>query len=128
MEKSQENNKESPRQTPLAQIALNDYLHLGMHRSTRQLHEKYLAEALDANSGEGGKQKLKSPVPTMSLSTLENWRHKHKWVERAAEWDAEQLAEQEAQWQERRSEIREDEWTTGDKLRDIAKQILAKQS
>ncbi|MGD9099372.1 MAG: hypothetical protein PVF45_02750 [Anaerolineae bacterium] len=101
----------APGETRKANDALRDYWLMGSGRSLRKLHQTYTKHA----PGE---------PPTRHLRTLKGWSAKYQWqarIDRAKELDD---AANQAQWAQRRREVRESDWKDGDKLRDKAGELL----
>lgn len=102
-----------PGETMLAFQAFSEYLRLGATRS---------APEVAANLGKG-------------LLALRKWQERHGWVERATQWDAflveqEQAAavlftkERALTWAKRQEELREAEWEVSQKLLEKARELL----
>lgn len=94
-------------ETTKANSALRDYALMGAGRSLRKLHERY--QSVSESSSE--------EPPTQRLPTILNWSTRWDWQARIAEWDAIQFEREKAKWEERRLELREQDWRDGQELR-----------
>jgi hypothetical protein len=63
-------------------------------------------------------------VPTTSFATLADWSSKYDWQNRVMQWEMLQRLEEEEEWKERRKQVREDDWTHAQKLRELAERII----
>ena len=100
-----------PGESLRANQALRDYTLMGAGRSIRKLQARY--------KNHGGS------VPTRGLKTLLVWSSQHHWQARVAEWERLQARAEEAEWIDRRRQVREDEWKLGSDLLGLARSILA---
>jgi hypothetical protein len=96
-----------------AKEAFLDYCMLGSTRNLLKLASFYKE-----------KSKTGQPVPTKSHMLLKTWSAKFDWTKRVEKWDDEQLAEKERKWKDRQDQLREQNWEMGNKLRDLANQML----
>lgn len=93
-----------------ANQALRDYAMMGSGRSLRKLIERY-------------KRDTNNP-PTVYFNTMGTWSNKYDWVARVDAWTAIQQERDEAEWVERRRQIRQADWKLADRLRKLANGIL----
>ena len=99
------------RETRKSNIALWDYALMGPGRSLGKLVSKYRLNA--------------EPLPpTRQHSRLKIWSTRYHWQDRVSAWEAIKTAEDEAQWDERRREIREGEWLRSQALLKRADRML----
>jgi hypothetical protein len=98
-----------------ANQALRDYALMGSGRAQRKLIEHY--------RGQAASNPLARP-PTLRYNTLAGWCLKYDWVARVDAWTKIQQERDEAEWVERRRQIRQDDWTLADRLRELANEIL----
>lgn len=87
--------------------ALRDYALLGPARSFSRLHKRYTEAA--ANS---------APPPTTSLDTIKYWSRIYDWQARIAVWDRLEADRELLDWEARKRELREKDWSQGGDLRD----------
>lgn len=100
--------------------ALRRYYMMGNDRSLRKLAKIYLEEHKNRKRGD-----ISIPaVPTTSIHTLATWSADLDWVNRAMQKDMLDQAEIDKQWQERRQQVREDDWSHASQLRTLAQRIL----
>lgn len=95
--------------------ALRDYALMGSGRSQRKLIDHY--------KGQAASNPLAKP-PTLIYGTLAGWCLKYEWVVRVDAWTAIQQDRDEAEWVERRRQIRQADWKLADRLRKLANEIL----
>lgn len=103
-------------ETLKAHAAFLDYVRMGSGRSLAKL----IAQYQDQGAAKVGPEK----PPTRRLSTLKEWSVIHEWQKRLEAWTAERNQRDQALWEERRRQLREDDWTTGEKLREQANAAL----
>lgn len=84
-----------------ARRALLDYAMME-HRSLPALCERY---------------KAKADAPTRRLTTLKEWSSSFEWQRRVIEFDAVQDERRLANWERRKEEVNEADWTNGKKVR-----------
>lgn len=115
-----------PGETSRANQALRDYYHQGTTRSLRKLLAAY-REQIAAGAA--------SEPPTRRLQTLTGWSMTLAWqmridaqeaLDRKAESAARQRALEESArlWAERREQLREQDWSDAQALRDLARTIV----
>lgn len=107
-------------ETPNSNIALHDYALLGATRSLRKLCDKYEEHQERLNGGERG---IPEP-PTLSYNTICDWSRRYNWQKRVLQWEMLQRAEEAQRWEERRIQVREDDWSHATQLREIAQRII----
>jgi len=95
--------------------ALRDYAMMGSGRSQRKLIEHY--------KGQAASNPLAKP-PTLIYGTLAGWCLRNDWVARVDAWTTIQQERDEAEWVERRRQIRQDDWKLADRLRELVNEIL----
>lgn len=100
-------------ETSRANAALRDYAFTGPGRSLRSLGARY------ANAPQ-----TESP-PTRYPSTVFGWSVRYAWQARIAVWERIKAAEDEAEWDRRRREWRETEFSKAQKLIERVEQMLA---
>lgn len=97
-------------------IALRDYASLGDNPTLPKLAAEYQSRTDD--------------VPTRQLSTLKRWSTKFHWQARVAAHKAikheEREAEREAERSKRRQQLEDADWNDGERLRVIARSLIAK--
>jgi hypothetical protein len=105
-----------PGETLRAHAAFLDYVRMGPGRSLRKLFELYR----DRSGIEAGSEK----PPTKRLNTLREWSVSYAWQKRLEAWTVERGQRDQALWEQRRRELREADWQTGEKLREQANAAL----
>ena len=103
-------------ETLRAHAAFLDYVRMGPGRSLAKLGAQYLAQF---KIGSGSEK-----PPTKQLATLRDWSARHEWQKRLKDWTAERTRLDEERWAQRRLELREADWITGEKLREQAEAAL----
>ncbi len=98
-------------ETRKSNIALWDYALMGPGRSLRKLLAQYVKQ-------------VSIKPPTRKWNTISTWCLRYHWVARVAAWEAIKTAEDEAEWDERRRDIRKGEWEQAQTLLDRAEQML----
>jgi hypothetical protein len=100
-----------------ANQALHDYYAMGMGRSLPKLHKLYVEWA---NSG----RLENSEPPTKRLGALFTWSADFDWQERVLAKKVLDDAEFELLWQERRLQLREQEWDLAGKMLKVGERIM----
>lgn len=98
-----------------ANQALRDYAMMGTGRSLRKLLKRYRGQKADNPQTE---------LPTVKWGTLSGWSCKYDWVARVDAWTAIKQEEEETEWKERQRQIRQQDWSHGQQLREMAAKIL----
>jgi hypothetical protein len=98
-------------ETVKANQALRDYAAMGAGRSIAKLIERY--------------RTVPNASPTRREPTLKTWSVKFHWQARLADYIRVQDLEREQQRAERRQQLEDDDWKTGDDLRKVAGAVLA---
>ncbi len=98
-----------------ANQALRDYAKMGSGRSQRKLIKYYKEQAV---SDPLARQ------PTLIYSTLSRWSYQFDWVARVDAWTKIQQEREQAEWEDRRRQIRQQDWEHGQQLRELADTIL----
>lgn len=105
-----------PSDTPRSYAALCDYCAMGPTRSIDKLVQVYTSSGIGT-------------PPTRHRATLGVWSSAHAWVERAAAYDAAVEAAEEQQREkiraERRKQVEELDWESGNALREATRAILS---
>ena len=99
-------------ETNKANKALRDYVLLGDNRSLSGLVKSY--------------QSRPESIPTKQESTLKKWSTRYRWQGRIADYERLQFLKAEADWEERRKQLKEEDWTAGNRLRQVGHILLAK--
>jgi hypothetical protein len=103
-------------ETLKAHTAFLDYVRMGSGRSLAKL----IAQYQDQGAAKVGLEK----PPTKRLNTLKEWSVTHEWQKRLEAWATERNQRDQALWEERRRQLREDDWVTGERLREQANAAL----
>lgn len=106
-----------PGETARAHTAFLDYVRQGPGRSVRTLCARYRVQT-------EGEPRAEKP-PTTRLATLFEWSTRHAWQERLAAFKDERDAHDQEVWEARRRQVREQDWGTGEELRELVARILA---
>lgn len=107
-------------ETDKANQGLHDYALMGRHRALKKLAEKYEE---DERRRARGDTSVPDP-PTLSEYTINNWSAKYDWQNRVLQWEMLQRERDEELWQQRRDQVRDDDWTHATKLRNLALRII----
>lgn len=99
-----------------AYAAFLDYVRMGAGRSHRKLHAEYRQR-----SDSGPTADL---PPTTRLRTLHDWSAKYAWQARLEKYLKEREQAEQAEWEERRRELRFADWALGDDLRTLGARII----
>ena len=103
-----------PGESDLANAALRDYALMGAGRSLRKLWKKYTTD-----------RPATAPLPpTQYLATLKTWSSTLGWQARVKAWTLLQNQKDEADWEARRSESREQQWADAEKLHALFVEVL----
>ncbi len=95
--------------------ALRDYAAMGAGRSLAKLCERY--QKVSKSSPE--------QPPTRRLPTLKGWSVKFHWQARILDYVRVKDLEREQRRAERRQQLEDDDWATGDDLRKVARGLLS---
>lgn len=104
-----------------ANTALKDYYLMGGSRSLRKLLAEYKKQASNKSQTNKGDR---DPPPTTSWPTMATWSKRNRWQERITDQAAIDTNSDLAKWAQRRDEIREADYISGKKIRDLAFEIL----
>lgn len=102
-------------ETAKAHQAFLDYVRMGAGRSIRALHASYEQQSDD-------KTTAKKP-PTKTLRTIMRWSSRYNWQDRLKAYTEQRLVFEQALWEERRFEQRQQEWKLKNKLADSAEKM-----
>lgn len=99
-----------------ANRALQDYCQMGVRRSLAKLHKKYTERNTDDEQTE--------KPPTRVRSTMNGWSFLFAWVDRSIRFDELEADRRIEIWRERTLKLQEDDYSLGEKMRELANQIV----
>jgi len=105
-----------PGESVAQHTAFLDYCRMGPGRSLKKLAARYRGQ----REAEAGPEK----PPTTRINTLKDWSVKYQWQNRLVAYHAEQAQHDQALWEERQREVRQQDWAIGDALRELAAKVL----
>ncbi len=100
--------------------AFLDFCEMGPGRSLNGLNSSY--QKRDQSEPKASPEK----PPTKRLATLKGWSSKFNWQARLAAWHQDVYdPKMQAEWLQRAEQSREEDWSDGGKLRQLAEKVLA---
>lgn len=108
-----------PNESARAYQAFVDYYKMGGGRSLSKLHKAYLDQSESLESGRHGGE-----FPTTSYGSLADWSRRHKWQARVNQWQAHDARQQSEIWNRRQTDLRDQDFSEGERLRGLAWEIL----
>jgi hypothetical protein len=99
-----------------ANQALRDYAHMGPRRAADGLVEFYQTQRVE---------RVNYRPPSLRRTTITGWSVKYRWVERAHAWEDIEIENDDVLWKQRRKDIKERDFVTSNRLRELADGLLS---